>query len=478
MTGTKFSVLLISIAIIECISASCPQYDEYCDCFRNYYEAYNETVCRGKGLSEVPTKLKSNTGFLRLISTSITRIPPGLPTSIYHLELTSSNLRMSPDDYVNIPSSVSYLDLSRNEKISTFNMSYLDHVPELRHLKLSYNPLTSLDVSAPSPLDGRLQELYLDGMMWKTLDTTGYELRKDHGYTKLYARNGIIEKVKFNFYAREDVQIMLENNRISTFDATKVNLDGIKKLDLSRNPIQHLDFSSGADELGILHLRNINMKIFDGSKFHLPYLHELDLSDNPIESIYTNGLTLTANFILKNTSLTCIDDRNEGLSNFYKRSKTNAFAETNLDLENNDLKTLSLTQGQIDTLNIKGNKNIARIKFHLLPKDLRADLNSLPCDCCLLKLFEKHWNFDLSKGRVCRNADVYNDNITTLADAIGCDLNRSKTDICESTPPMPSCDGVFKIRPTTPAPPTTAAIEPTTLSSAGEIQLDIRLEIL
>ena len=422
MIGIKISVLLLCIAIIECTLHEvykCPQYPTYCTCYEKKWDAlipglYNQTSCEGK----VPNSFVSKIADLRFTDTSIGSIPPGLPTSILRLIIQKSDLIMSPDDYVNIPTSVKYLILPNNEKISKFNLTYLDHVPNLTLLDLSHNPLTSLDIPSTSPI--RLTSLYLDGIEWKTLDTTKYEMSK---IINLGARNGKIENVRFNFH--DGGKIMLENNRISTFDATKMNVNGMYSLDLSRNPIQKLDFSSGVDNLHTLKLRDINLKIFDGSKFHLPSLNKLDLSDNPIETVYINGFSIR-HFIFKKIGLTCFDDRLEGMSKI-----------VTLDLENNDLKTLHLTQDNINSIDIKGNKQISRIKLHSLPMWFYADEESLPCDCCLLKLLSNKSN---PRYAVCRNARLHSYNLTLLANAIGCDLNRSKTEICDSLPPMPACD--------------------------------------
>ena len=452
MIGIKVIVFLVSIAIIECTIhrfLKCPEMDSsFCKCYEMVWDGiikngglYNESICKGQS----PTTFVSKIADLRLIDTRIP-IPPGLPTSIVRLKIQHWNLMMSPDDYANIPTSVKYLYLSNN-RISKFNLTYLHHVRNLRILDLSNNPLTTLDIPSSSPF--RLQDLYLDGLEWKTLDTTKYELSR---LGNLYARNGKIENVKLNFKSGDlNKDIYLENNRITTFDATKFIFNKIDTLDLSENPIQKLDFSSGVDNLRFLYLRNINLKVFDGSMFHLPRLYKLDLSDNPIETVYINGLSIES-FTFNNIGLTCFDDLIEGMSNINR-----------LELENNELKTLHLTH-YVNSFDVRGNKHISRIKLHSLPKFFDADKESLPCDCCLLKLFSniRDPSYEVSK---CRKSQKHNNNITSLANSIGCDLNRTKTDICDSLPPMPACDGVFKIRPTTPAPPTTTEIEITTPST-------------
>ena len=461
MIGIKIIVLLQSIIWIDCFNRelTCPQSPINCKCYEESFtiripQPHNFTRCDGMGLSKIPTTLPLNTATLFLLDTSVSRIPPGLPTSIKVFEIKGSNLAMSADDYANIPTSVEDLYLI-NGKISNFSLTYLDHIPNLKLLNLAGNPLNSLDIPSASPI--RLSKLYLDNLKWTSLDTTKYEL-SDMRW--LYARNGKIETVNFNFNKPNNnfITIVLENNAISSFDAKKVNINALDELDLSENPIQDLDFSSGVDYLRTLRLRKINLTVFDGSKFYLPRLEELELSENPIENVYLNGLNITK-FIFQKVGLSCFDDQQERLSNIY-----------DLDLKDNNLKSLHLTQGNINSLNIRGNSGITRLKLHSMPRFFFADSESLPCDCCLLKLFSKEDDGGSYKAMDCRNSKKYGSNVTLMAKAISCDLNKSKNDICDSVSPMPTCDSVFKVRPTTPPPPATTEMKMTTTSttSAGK----------
>ena len=88
----------------------------------------------------------------------------------------------SPDDYTNIPASLTRLTLIKNN-ISRFHLEFLGHVKGLTHLILD-SPLTGFVVGAHIP--NNLIRLSLDGLQMERLDLTGYDIRvKAHSYAYL-----------------------------------------------------------------------------------------------------------------------------------------------------------------------------------------------------------------------------------------------------------------------------------------------------
>ena len=170
-------------------------------------------------------------------------------------------------------------------------------------------------------------------------------------------------------------RLIIRSSQISTVKAPNLNLNKLGVLDLGKNPIQLIDFSSGVDNLQILRLDHAGLKNFDASLYHIPKLFHLKLSNNPIKHLNLNGLKLEK-LELNNVGLVCFDVTN--------------------DLDNCDLKTAKLANNKLKTfqssrklqeIDIRGNHDISRIKFSTLPRELRADDYSLPCDCCILKQF-------------------------------------------------------------------------------------------
>ena len=125
-------------------------------------------------MKKIPTILPSKISELIIIdTTNVSAIPDGLPSTIKALLIQNSNITMTPKDYMRIPSSLEELWLKDNNNVKEFDLSRLNHVPNLNSLFLENGPIHSLKIPSASPI--QLEKIYLGGLNWKILDATKYE---------------------------------------------------------------------------------------------------------------------------------------------------------------------------------------------------------------------------------------------------------------------------------------------------------------
>ena len=254
---TPILALILLFLVLKNATATefkCPQYETFCKCYTDDLDGTNKTFCNGKGLTLFPTQLPHQIVEIQLKNTSVSRIPSGLPNTLKSLTIESSNIDMSlPDDYVNIPASLTTLELPSN-KITKFNVSSLAHVTILNTLKLNHNPITIFITDVGNRMT-QLQYIYLDGVKIKKLDTNTFNFPN---LDTFYSNDGILEEIKVNFRVKV---LYLRNNKLTQFVESLE--DGTNELDLSGNPLEKFDLSKSINSVKKLLLSNTGLACYD-----------------------------------------------------------------------------------------------------------------------------------------------------------------------------------------------------------------------
>lgn len=298
-------------------------------------------------------------------------------------------------------SNLKNLYLRGNNLTSLFIESWMDQVPNLTHLYLSYNQLTTVDFM--SDVSCTLTHLYIDhnqiDLFINTTMENLIELVMDHNriYTLCGADDQCAGGILKN--ANKLEKLSLSNVQLSYIYPTTMNdLVKLLELDLSHNQIQVLDdIFNNTIHLKVLKLHNnqliavpnvcslINLEILTLNDNEIPYIdhQQFACKMSSLKQLWLNNnqiMFISSEAFVSMTKLEILDLSGNQL----KSLSTNWISQENnlqrLNLNNNLFTHTSSMRldnvAKLQVLNISGNplKNITVKSFKYLPENTTVDV--------------------------------------------------------------------------------------------------------
>ena len=374
------ATLIMLVATITLESYACPL---ECECINNAVK------CSDKGLAIIPKGIPLTARRIDLSHNPSIQIPRDYFLNFEHLFILSLN-NCGQRGPVLLPNMVRSISFDNNLFAVDALREMLSRTKLLRQFSLKRNNLQPFDVQQVLRLlPLTLENINLSGNVmnkltkkeigkFKRLKTFKFnycELKniEEHAFDNLSELHGLwLDHNELRYLPGEIFRhntklrkIILNNNKLSVFNATKLGLEVIYKLDLAQNQIATLDLKT-MEVMGIF-LNDNRIERLDQQMFkNTPYVANIYLHNNNIHIISKNAfnnLKHVATLLLQNNNITSLP-----------REVFKGMVITKLSLKNNNLTTLhGAFEGILPalyTLDVSGNTGLRNING--------TDLASLP----------------------------------------------------------------------------------------------------
>ena len=272
-----------------------------------------------------------------------------IPSSVTYLDLKINNLM-----HIDLPEGIKHVDLSQN-KISEINIP-----STVKMLYMTYNNLTS--ITLPSGMEvanleyNKIENVTLRGPVENLILENNNISHIDlvEGIKSLNLRYNKIEEITLPSTL---LSLRIDNNKISNIDLP----DGIRSADLSYNKISNIDLPDGIRSADLSYNKITNIDVRNKTN-----LVSLNLLSNLLEDIDVRNNTKleVINFSLKNSKDTIDFSNNPKLREVEINVKEGAKIKS-LDFSNNpDLYKIELFSLGLTNLNIDSNINLDNIDLY------------------------------------------------------------------------------------------------------------------